>query len=68
MIARTRTENARNRQALQPVFLDDKDAAFRYALGVNTLRAEAEKAGAVVKVGRRRLNRIDLLDKHFGLI
>ena len=35
-----------------------------YRLGKNTIRREAEEAGAVIEVGRRRLIDMEKMDKH----
>ena len=40
-------------------------ACQRYGLGRSSLRMEAEKAGAIIKVGRSILVDYELMDKYF---
>lgn len=45
--------------------LSDREGAQRYGLGVNGFRLFSDSCGAVIRIGRRRLNDVNVLDAAF---
>lgn len=61
MNKRTKEENS------TPIFSGDvKDAQARYGLGYNSIRALAEKSGAIIKVGTRVIYNFNKIDAYLS--
>ena len=51
-----------------PYLVPDELGAGRYCIGIASFRKLASEAGAVVKIGSRRLNNLKLLDEYVDSI
>lgn len=48
------------------IAVSDKELAKMMDVCINTARKFAEESGAVVRIGKRRLNNLELIQKHLN--